>query len=209
MRTRRFAGALLWAWMVAAYAQQVKTVEYRDAANGASFAYPAEWRADPGLGFYMQDDILEPTAVGRVAEQAIMKVGFENRGTGPYAGTNLDGVEFVYFVVPGGSRAACEGRVRREQDTSQGDRAPAGVVIGGVTYLHLRTGDAGLGHDAYHDLYGGYLADRCYLFEGVVHTIAAQAHTSDPTPLTGVQQKALRAQLEAVMRSVRIAPPSR
>src|ERR1017187_5404164 len=96
---------------------------------------------------------------------------------------------------------------RRRAGTRRVPRSVCGVP-GGVTYLHLRTGDAGLGHDAYHDLYGGYLADRCYLFEGVVHTIAAQAHTSDPTPLTGVEQKALRAQLEAVMRSVRIPPPS-
>jgi hypothetical protein len=202
---RRVVG-IVWfvsGWAGAAPAQTLAT--YHDPKYGVSFAYPAEWRADPHLGFYLESDILAPAVAGSGAPEALMKVGFNNADDGLYPGTNLNGVEFVYFVAPETTQAACYDRIRGLEDKSQGDRKAAGIVIGGMSYLHLKTGDAGLGHGADRDLYAAYVGKLCYLFEAGIHT----SNGDDPKPLTRVQYAALRARLKAVMQSVRIRPSIR
>jgi hypothetical protein len=182
-----------------------KLATYHDPKYGVSFAYPAEWTADSHRGFYLGSDILTPAVAGSGASEALMKVGFNNADDGLYPGTNLDGVEFVYFVAPETTQSACYARIRGSEDKTQGDRKAAGIVIGGVSYLHLKTGDAGLGHGADRDLYAAFVGKQCYLFEAGIHT----SNGGDSKPLTRMQHAALRARLNAVMQSVRISPPSK
>jgi hypothetical protein len=180
---------------------------YRDPRYGVTFVYPTNWSAGPNLdSFYLMTDILQPipgsdTSVTRY-EQALMKVGFRNAGKVDYERTNLDGVEFVYFVLPNATSDACYTRIRSLADASQGDHSPTNIAIHGVTYLHLSTGDAGLGHGASRELYAAYLGSRCYLFEEGIHSY----NGGDGKFLTSKQYLTLKAQLGAVMHSVRIAP---
>jgi hypothetical protein len=199
--------AIVWLAVVGpglcARAQKLAT--YHDPKYGVSFAYPAEWTADPHLGFYLETDILAFSVAGSGESEALMKVGFDNAADGLYPGTDLNGVEFVYFVASEKTQAACYAGIRGLEDKSQGHRKAAGIVIGGVSYLHLKTGDAGLGHGADRDLYAAYAGKQCYLFEAGIHTYDGD----DSKPLTRVQYAALRGRLKAVMRSVRIRPSIR
>jgi len=186
----------------ALHAQTNTLTTYYDPGYGVSFTYPSEWKADPKLGWYLGTDILHAFAKESEAPQALAKVGFWNTGIGTYAGTILDGVEFVYFVVPDTTKDACYARLTGFLGTSAAGRRPSRTTIHGVNYLHFESGDVGLGHSAGRDIYAGYLEDRCYLFEAGIHSEPG----SDRRILTKEQNNELRARLNAVMQSVQISP---
>lgn len=176
---------------------QLKT--YSDPRYGVTFRYPAAWKADPKLGFYLGTLILQ--GPDGAPDVPLTKVGFERTlgsdGAFPDK-SNLDGVEFVYLVVPQTTAEACYKRLP-EQD---GETKKSELVIHGVTWKRMQGGDAGLGHGAYRDMYASYIGSRCYLFEGGIHTLSA----NNTKYLQGAALMKLQNQLAAVMRSVTIAP---
>jgi hypothetical protein len=196
MRLHRYGvGVMAWA---ALHAQANRLVAYNDPTYGVSFVYPSEWKQDPQLGWYLGTDILHAFATKFDPLQPIAKIGFQNTGVSRYAGTNLDGVEFVYAVVPHLSEHVCYARLEEFLSNTAANRKP--VVIHGMTYLHFATGDGGLGHAATRDVYAAHVGDRCYLFEAGIHSEPG----SDQRPVTKAQSDALRAQLRAVMESVQV-----
>jgi hypothetical protein len=196
--------AFLFALLVGArhaHAQVRETLKtYHDPQYGVTFTYPSTWSASPNLDpFYLMTDILHPRPDDSGYEQALMKVSFKNN-TLDHGRPILDGVEFVYFVLPQITAAVCYARIRDLADPSQGDRSPANVVIHGITYLHLSTGDAGLNHQARRELYAAYLGTRCYLFEAGIHS----HNGGNPAFLLSTQNETVKLQLPAIMQSVRI-----
>jgi len=201
MQVHRYAVFVL-VWAAALTAQTNTLTKYHDPVYGVSFTYPSEWKEDPKLGWYLGTDILHAFATEFEVPHALAKVGFHNTGKGTYAGTMLDGVEFVYFVVPDITKDACYARLTVFLENTMAGRQPSSAAIHGVRYLHFESGDGGLGHAAGRDIYAGYLEDRCYLFEAGIHSEPG----SDRRILTKEQNNELRARLNAVMQSVQISP---
>ena len=196
---------LLWAAISACIvlsvqAQTPTLKSYVDREYGVSFQYPAEWKLDNNLGFYLGTQILpnpEGSSEGPDKPRAI--VGFERKlnAQGQYPdGTNLSGVEFVYLVLPQADAAHCYARLGADANGWKRSQ----IVVAGVTYQRVQGGDAGLGHGATRDLYGTFREGRCYLFEGDIHTTTAD----NPKFLAGAKLRKIENQIAAVMQSVKI-----
>jgi hypothetical protein len=185
------AGIVIAASFATAQTPHFKT--YRDPQYGVTFRYPAAWKADPKMEFYLGSIILG-------TDQPLMKVGFQtsDKGSTYPATTSLVGVEFVYLALPQATADACYARLP-EQD---GDSKKSEIVIHGVTYKRVQGADAGMGHGAGRDMYAAYLRGRCYLFEGGIHSGYAG---EDMKPLTQKQTRKLQNDLAAVMQSVTIS----
>lgn len=172
---------------------------YVDHEYGVSFQYPADWKLDSGLGFYLGTQILLSGDSNEPYDKARAIVGFERKlnAQGEYPdGVNLSGVEFVYLVIPRTNAAHCYARLGQEGDKSKRSQ----IVVAGVTYRRVQSGDAGMGHAVTRDLYGTFRDGRCYLFEGDIHTTTA----NNPKFLAGGPLRKLEGQIAAVMQSVRI-----
>jgi len=188
---------------IALHAQSAKLKTYHDPQYGVSFQYPAAWTADPKMGFYLLTNILiRPNGF---LSDPLMKVGLkgpmnpDHHDDGSYSGTNLDGIEFVYTVLPQTKAESCYERLKYD-GVDEDNHKQTNVVIHGVEFTRVIGGDAGLGHGADRDMYGAYRGGRCYLFEAGIHTW----NGGDPKFMASKQINKLRAQLTAVMRSVKI-----
>jgi len=186
--------------VLSAQAQTSPLKSYVDPQYGVSFQYPAEWKLDNGLGFYLGTQILlNPEGSSKGPDKARAIVGFDRKlnAEGQYPdGVNLTGVEFVYLVLPKTDAAHCYARLGADANGWKRSQ----VVIAGVTYRRVQGGDAGLGHGATRDLYGTFREGRCYLFEGDIHTTTGD----NPKFLTGAPLQKLEGQIAAVMQSVRL-----
>ena len=185
--------------ILSARSQPAALKSYVDSEYGVSFQYPAEWKLNNGLGFYLGTQILLTGDSNEPYDKARAIVGFERKlnAQGEYPdGVNLSGVEFVYLVIPHTDAAHCYARLGQDSDESK--RSQIGVA--GVTYRRVQGGDAGMGHAVTRDLYGTFRDGRCYLFEGDVHTTTA----NNPRFLAGAPLQKLEAEIAAVMQSVKL-----
>jgi hypothetical protein len=175
-------------------AQSLKS--FHDPQTGVSFSYPAAWCNGPDVLFYLGSEITTSNeTTGPVPPRA--KVGLvADTKSGPYAGTNLNGVQFVYNEIPDTDAAACRKRVT---DLADDQRPSDTVTLNGVIYAHYSGGDAGLGHGAEREIYSTYRGGQCVLFEESIHVF----NLSEVKALSSAQTAQLRRQLEAVMQSVR------
>jgi hypothetical protein len=178
---------------VAAQSQPRTLKTFSDAQHGVTFRYPDNWESGTAVVFYLGSEIVYQKPEGG-PEEPFGKVGLVVGKSGPYAGTNLNGVQFVFNVVPGLDAASCRKRVEDAANTPVNQ-----TVIHGVTYNHYSGGDAGLGHQASRAIYSTLRGSDCYLFEKTIHTFTFD----EPRGLTKPQWKQLRAELDRVMESVR------
>lgn len=172
---------------------------YVDPQYGVSFQYPAQWKLDNSLMFYLGTQIVLNPDSSQEPDKARAIVGFERKlnAQGEYPdGVNLNGVEFVYLVLPHTDRAHCDARLGQGDD----GRKQSQVVIHGVTYGRVHSGDAGMNHAVTRDIYGAFENGICYLFEGDIHT----TNGNNPRTLGGAQLRNLQNQIAATMRSVKI-----
>lgn len=177
-------------------AQQLKT--FVDPKSGVTFRYPAQWSSGNDVAFYLGSLILVPTQPGNGPETPQANVGFNATEPGSaYAGTNLNGVQFVYHVAPAAIADDCRKRILAVEDEKS---KAVQATINGVTYSHFSSADAGLGHQASREIYGTFQEGRCYMFEEDIH----YAGMDNPKSLTAPQLKHLRKHLDAIMQSVRI-----
>ena len=187
--------AILFLMALSAQAQTPALKTFQDAKYGVTFQYPEQWSAGPDVSFYLGSEILQQNPDGGLPDP-IAKVGFvvdEDRKN--FAGTNLNGVQFVYNVILNSSKDDCRKRVQSLSEDPIG-----AATLHGVRYNHFSGGDAGLGHQASREIFSSFQRKRCYLFEEAIHTVSMdQARPIDPAKL-----KHLREQLGAVMQSVRI-----
>jgi len=180
---------------LATQAQNPAAKVFHDAQYGVTFHYPARWSAGPDVGFYLGSEIVEQNPDGGTHDP-IAKVGFVVReGDSKYSGTNLNGVQFVYNVVPQSKAGSCRKRVQDLSEDLVGQTA-----IHGVPYNHFSGGDAGLGHQASREIYSTFQNGQCYLFEEAIHT----ASMNEVRPLKPTELKVLQRELDGVMQSVRI-----
>ena len=171
---------------------------FTDPANGVSFRYPAVWKfATTSTAFMGSPDILQRGQTG----QAV--VTFTSAGNF-YAKTNLNGLEFTYVALPGTSETACAAAATANASGSVSK--PDTVTINGVPFLHVSYGSAGMCHQEGSTVYETYQNGRCYLFEADVHTTCPMVDDGKRA-LTGAESKALQRHLDAIIQTVRIAPP--
>lgn len=181
------------------HAQTTVFKSYVDSEYGVSFQYPAQWKQDNSLLFYLGTQILLNPDSSQGPDKARAIVGFTRtlNSQGEYPdGVNLNGVEFVYLVLPHTDQEHCYARLGQG---GEGWRQSQ-VAIQGVTYRRAQGGDAGMGHGVTRDIYGAFESGRCYLFEGDIHTLTA----NNARTVTGAQLRKLQEQIVAVMQSVRI-----
>ncbi len=178
---------------VAAQSQPSTLKTFHDAQHGVTFRYPDNWESGAAVVFYLGSEIVYPKPEGGL-EEPLGKVGLVVGKSGPYAGTNLNGVQFVFNLVRGLDAAGCRKRVEDAANTPVNE-----TVIHGVTYNHYSGGDAGLGHQASREIYSTLRGGDCYLFEETVHTFSFE----EARGLTKAQWKQLHAELDRVMESVR------
>lgn len=190
--TARYSSALLFC-VLAAQAQSPALKTFHDPTDGVTFRYPAEWSAGQDVQFYLGSEILERNSDGG-AKEPLGKIGFVAEKTGPYAGTNLNGVQFVFNVVPRSSENECRKRV---EDAA--NKPVTQTTVHGIVYNHYSGGDAGLGHQASREIYSSFRDEHCYMFEESIHTMSMD----DPKSLSAAQWKQLRKELDRVMQSVR------
>jgi hypothetical protein len=197
LRVRPFQMALRFSlaalFTVTALCQPSATNTFHDSQHGVVFRYPADWQSGTAVAFYLGSEIAYQKQEGG-PEEPLGKVGFVVGKSGPYAGTNLNGVQFVFNLVPGLNAAGCRKLVEDIDNTPVKE-----VVISGVRYNHFSGADAGLGHQASREIYSTLRGRDCYLFEEAIHT----SSFDDPRGLTNAQWKQLRAELDKVMESVR------
>lgn len=179
--------------------QSVPLNTFHDPAHGVTFRYPAAWVS--GVAFYLSSVIQYPRPEGGL-KPPLAIVGFTVKDTpGPYQGTDLTGVQFVYNVVPDRDAAAC---ARRVADVS--NRGVTRTILNGIAYTHYSGADAGLGHGAQREVYSTFREGSCYLFEEAIMTEDVAGAGGQPRALTPAQHRELRRQLDSVMLSVRYAP---
>jgi hypothetical protein len=196
VRVRCLICACLLFGALIGHAQSLK--HFYDPQTSVSFSYPAAWSDGPDVLFYMGSAITTLTADGRPAAPRA-KVGFvANTKSGPYAGTDLNGAEFIYNEIPEADAVAC-----RKSLTSLGDDQSAQdtVTINGVTYDHNAGGEGGLGHGVSREIYATFRGGQCVLFEESIHSFDLSA--DEARQLNHEEIVQLWNQLNAVMSSVR------
>ena len=180
--------------------QSARLKSYVDPEYGVSFRYPAGWKVDDSLAFYLGTQILLDPDSSEGPDKARAIVGFERKlnAQGEYPdGVNLSGAEFVYLVLPHTDQEHCYARLGQDGE----GWTQSQVVIKGVTYRRVEGGDAGMNHGATRDIYGAFENGRCYLFEGDIHTTTG----NNPRSLSGAQLRKLQSQIAAVMKSVKLS----
>ena len=185
--------SVLLACALAAPAQSPALKTFHDATYGVTFRYPAQWSSGPDVQFYLGSEILERNPDGG-AKEPLGKVGFVVGKTGPYAGTDLNGVQFVFNAIARSTEDDCRKRV---EDVA--NRPLLQTTVHGIAYNHYSGGDAGLGHGAAREIFSSFRDGHCYLFEESVHTVSMD----DPKPLSPSQLNHLHKELDGVMQSVR------
>jgi hypothetical protein len=189
----KFSSVLLLVCVLSAHAQSTALKTFHDAKYGVTFRYPAQWKSGQAVQFYLDSEVLGLNPDGG-ENDPIGKVGFVVGQSGPYAGTNLNGVQFVFNVIPRSTEEECRKRVE-----AVANKPLLQTTVHGITYSHYSGGDAGLGHGASREIYSSFRDEHCYLFEESIHTVSMD----DPKSLNPAQWKHLRKELDGVMQSVR------
>ena len=169
---------------------------YRDSATGVSFRYPAAWR--PAIG-----TTLPAPAFRDVAGPARITQQFTPERTA-LAQTVLRGLSFSYTVKNGSDQASCAAIPTR---ASAGGTSAREVNYGGVSFSEVSGGDAAMCTHVETVVDATLRGDQCLVFErDMVTTCPYVKSATLPRPLTTEETRALQGELEAVMRSVEIAP---
>jgi hypothetical protein len=107
MRKSCSCALALLVFVLASPAQTPRLKTFRDAKYGVTFRYPAGWSSGADVQFYLGSGILQLNPDGG-ATDSIARVGFQvKEGDKTYLGTNLNGVQFVYNVIPQSTADAC------------------------------------------------------------------------------------------------------
>jgi hypothetical protein len=172
---------------------------YIDRQHGVTFRYSSIWR--PGIAFGYWPPALTLSDQAKPIAGFAYQDGFnQNEVTGPYSGTNMEGVGIVYSAVPATSVRGCDAmaaNISGAQDQSL-------VALGGRSFTVHETSSAGMSQSFSGKLYATYARSTCYLFE----TGVALGPPPDVASLrwpTPSQRHSIETHLFAIMKSVRIA----
>lgn len=173
------------------------TKSYLDSEGGVSFRYPSVWTSSKRWGSYFS------AAIAPNAEPMNVAVSFSPVGN-YYAPTTLTGLDFLYRRVAAPDSETCLKILRQ----GEGGGKPEQVVINGVPFGHVATGEAGMSKAVSQDVYVTYRSGTCYLFEEDVDEVGAGVVPGKDRNLTAQERRALRRHLAEVMNSVRLADPA-
>jgi hypothetical protein len=180
---------------------QVWTLDktFADQKYGVTFRYPSVWKPTDEFSYH------PPALTG--ADLEIAAFSYDEGGfprdqiVGPYSGTNLEGVGFLYGAEPDPSAAKCEATAASLSGTTDHSH----VVLSGRSFSLYENGEAGMSQFISENLYATYAGDICYVFETDV--AGADPDPSDGIPgLTSPQSHFIESRLLDIMKSVRIAP---
>jgi hypothetical protein len=172
---------------------------YNDPQHAVSLRYPAAWQAKTQFGYH-------PSALTRLdGAKPIAGFGYSEGGfprtrfVGPYGGTNLEGVGFVYSAVPAAGAAECDAKAASLSEKPEGKP----VEFGDRSFSVYQTGGAGMSQSITGQLYATYAAPTCYLFETDV-AVVSPGVVDNIQALTEAQLQFIDSHLLAIMKSVRI-----
>jgi hypothetical protein len=184
---------------------------YADQKHGITFRYPSVWKAGTGFGY------LPPALTSLESDQPVKGFIYEEGGfnpggfnprpeiSGPYAGTNLEGVGVVYSVFPAAKEDACETKA-------------ASLAAQAVNPLQEKTGEVKIADRAYSiygtqlaaasqsisgKLYETYAGGTCYLFE-TDFEVSAAGLGDGRRQLTPEEKRDIDTHLLNIMQTVRI-----
>ena len=141
---------------------------------------------------------MRPSISADRTSQAI--ITFDPQGT-LYEATVLDGLEFVYVVVPHTSPQTCTKLIT--ENTTPDAKPDQTVVINQVPFLRLSDVDVGMCHHNDHKIYQAFRNGSCYLFETDFYSYCE--NTADGRRALSVPEAtALEMQLNSVLRSIKI-----
>ncbi len=110
---------------------------YVDQLHGVTFHYPSVWHATTDFGYH------QPALTQFGSGKPIAGFGYRPGGfpgamiAGPYSGTDLEGVGFVYSAVPATSAAKCEAEAASLSDSPKHSK----VVVAGRSFSDYETGE--------------------------------------------------------------------
>ena len=181
---------------------------FTDAANGASFRYPAPWTLakDPPFSIPLSTS----ASADGSSKNPLRAIVFTKSlpGLPSWPKTPFAGVEIGYDAPPAPSADACRtlANLGNEQNAKIGR-----LNLQGISYWHTKRASAGLGHGMEEDIYTTFLAAPpgvCLRFDLAVHTV----HVDGDVPLRALTPRELaliHASLLGVLNSVRIPAPPR
>jgi hypothetical protein len=82
-----------------------------------------------------------------------------------YKGTNFEGAAIQIKAVPGQTRRACAAPADHQQKP---DAASPARMIGGISFVHYRSGAAAMSHDIETNEYRGFANGQCYELDASV-----------------------------------------
>ncbi len=172
---------------------------YTDQQHGITFRYPSVWKAGTQFGYY------PPVLTQSDLSQSVAGFAYEEGGfprdqiVGPYAGTNLEGVGFVYSVLPVANAAECKTKAASLADTPRHSL----VTTANHSYSVYETGSAGMSQSVSGKLYATYNVGVCYLFETGV-AVVSPGVADNIQALTPAQVHDINTHLWSIMKTVRI-----
>jgi hypothetical protein len=167
---------------------------YIDKANGVSFSYPSDW--------VLNGDDDAATAKLRVAlssgATAVVTLEGNFADSGPYKGTEFEAGAFSYAVKHGGTATTCFAAV---DALSEGDLRPVPIFWNEMPARRMVARSTVAGTDDVHQVIAAFGRGRCYQFEMVIVSHAAE---DAEKPLGAARWRVLREAFAEVMGSVRV-----
>jgi hypothetical protein len=172
---------------------------YNNPQHGVSFRYPAVWQATTQFAYHppalTQSDVAKP-----IAAFAYSEGGFPRKQlVGPYGGTNLEGVRFVYSVVSAASVAECSAKAASVSGSPKG----LPVMFGERSFSMYETESTGMSQSTSGKLYATYAGSTCYLFETDV-AVVSPGVVDNIQALTPAQLSFIDSHLIDIIKSVQI-----
>jgi hypothetical protein len=173
-----------------------------DQEHGVTFHHPSAWQQETQFGHHPPVLTLPGNPIP-IAGFAYDEGGFpRSQIVGPYSDTNLEGFGIVYSAFALDNSAECEAKAA----ALSGSRRRGSADFGHHSFTVYDTSETGISQTSSGSLYATYAASTCYLFETAV-SIASPTVSANIHPLTDEQSHVIEANLEKIMKSVRIQPP--
>jgi len=200
MRKIGLLGAVLALYGLAGAQTKAKssTTTFRDSETGASFRYSADWTRQPDAYESVGPDYYVPVIFWSPRHERRVLITFDPNS---YPKTDFTGLSFAYVGMKKGSAGECASASEDFVGSQSANVEPRTVSIGGVPFRSYATAGAGMCHQSFHQIYAGYHAGQCYVFETDFNT---HCGPDGERPLTATERAGLMHELDRVMQSVRL-----
>jgi hypothetical protein len=172
------------------------TMLFHDPQYGVSFRYRKDdWTFSKTNSFNLPPAISSGTSPIRGSVYTKKITGIPS-----WPDTSLVGAEFSYAARPVNSPDACKNLAN-----GGGGSRVTEQTIGGLTFHHGTSSDAGMGHAVNEDIYTIQQGQTCLLFDLAIYTTSVSGDRT-PRPLTNEESDTVEQHLKSVLETVRISP---